>query len=185
MKFALVVGHTSLDQGATLTPPFQYVSEYEYNTILAALIHRQFINNGQGCEVFFRDNGGIKLAYAMVKAHAPTCVVELHFNAAAAQANGSETLFGDTEGRKLALLVQSQLVKALGRTGLGDRGTKAVQPGARGFENVNNGSGVPMCLAEPFFGSSRDDAELGLSKQTDIAKAIFTAMARYAGVPGI
>ena len=95
-------------------------------------------------------------------------LVSLHYNAAeSTSANGTEVLYSTEEGKKLAELIQSKLVKAIGTT---NRGVKP-RPGLR----VLKGS-TPAVIVETAFISNEEDRKKasGYADEKAIAEAIHT-----------
>lgn len=185
-RLALVVGHDKRAQGANGTHPLD-VSEYKYNTRLAAIITTIGAERGHTIHTFFRDKVGIEGAYANVARWEPDAAVELHFNAFNGQVRGTETLFSDTNDhkgvmeREFAQLVQSELCRALDRPASLDRGIKdrPLSRGERGYHNVNQLSSIPSILIEPFFGDNPADATLAVERADRIATAVIIAFEQW------
>jgi hypothetical protein len=185
-RLALVVGHEKRAQGATGAHPLG-MSEYAYNTRLAAIIETIGVQRGHTVKTFFRDKVGIEGAYANVARWEPDAAVELHFNAFNGQVRGTETLFSDANDdkavmeREFAQLVQSELCRALDRPASLDRGIKdrPLNRGERGYHNVNQLSWIPSILIEPFFGDNREDATLAVDRADRIATAIVIAFEQW------
>jgi len=124
VRIALVIGHSDLHKGASMTKPFKYVQEYEFNTVLAAMIHAKFSQVKIPCRVFTRDIGGLRNTYSDVQRWDADLSVELHFNASASnKPHGSEVLHGPQAGSKdLAEYVQQWLVSSLNTRSRGGQG---------------------------------------------------------------
>lgn len=181
-KLCLIVGHTHEAPGASMAAPYAYVQEYEFYTVLAAVMSAQLRKRGVEHAVFFRDGIGIDGAYQKAKVYGPCAIIELHFNAASSRdAKGSEVLYGGIAGSKeLAEYVHHEICSVLSRHSLGgNRGTKFVAPNARGGRSVNSGVGIPSILVEPFFGSNVMDAEAALENFQDLADAIIEGFMKW------
>lgn len=159
MKCAIIVGHTWRSPGAFSQALGS--SEYPWNERLALRILTAALAQGRGNDfaVFRRDGGGVPAAYAAAKAWGDRPgekfgTIELHFNAAAAAAIGTETLYSRPESKALAEAVQASMVAALGTK---SRGAKPPWQG-RGEASLSQLPGVPSVIVEPFFGSSPVDA---------------------------
>lgn len=155
--------------------PFRFVSEYKFNTILAAQIKAQAMRAHCECGIFFRDEIGLDGAYQEAKRWGAAGIVELHFNAHSTEAaKGSETLFGKIIGSsELAKYIHAQIINVgIVRNKNTDRGLKEIEVGERGGGNVNNKTGVPSVLLEPFFGSNPEECVLALESMPEIALAV-------------
>ncbi len=190
---AIVIGHSSegTDKGALgLTPPFPATAsagraEYYWNEDLAARIEAKANARGIRVATFRRrQNGtaGVRDAYRLVAQWRPQACVELHFNSATATARGTETLYGRSGSRPWARALQDRLVSLYGRTGSHDRGLKDANETGRGIASLTN-EVQPSALIEPFFGSNREDAELGIARKDGLAGAVVDAFATLVGLP--
>jgi N-acetylmuramoyl-L-alanine amidase len=169
----LVVGHTSNASGAQAIAPLS-MSEHEYNTDLATLIADK-IAKDFNVYVAFRDKMGIDRVYAELEKMNPDANIELHFNSSQdPKAFGTEVLCS-YNSKGLAHVVQTKLCEHLSRDDRGNRGVKILQSGERGYASVSRLQ-CPNVLIEPFFGSNRQDAELGLNKKFKIVDAIHEAL---------
>jgi len=150
---ALVVGHHPAAMGARSVGG---VTEYTYNTIVANHLQSMIEAAGHRVSRVERPSpAGISALARLVNATGADLCIELHFNAAGAQAHGSEMLhwYASTASRHLALLVQQEVVQAFG---LRDRGLKALRAGDRGATLLMKTT-MPCILTEPFFGSNQAD----------------------------
>lgn len=180
MKLGVVVGHMNSAMGANLAKPYDFISEYEYNQLLAAHIILEAKAKFITVSVAFRDSVGIEGAYKQIQKDNCDACVELHFNSFNAKAEGTETLYGSLPNAKSwADALQSEMVSCFARVGSANRGTKFMSRGERGGANVNQPIGIPCALIEPFFGDTRFEAEMALLKQRDLAKAIIQAFLTF------
>ncbi|MFT5873948.1 MAG: N-acetylmuramoyl-L-alanine amidase [Clostridium sp.] len=110
----------------------------------------------------------------------PDYFVSIHANAAVPQAHGIETFYcsGNAAGAKLAKAVQTELVKATGRT---DRGIKTA-----GFYVLNNTDATAI-LVETSFLSNPEEGQLlnTVAYQDKVAKAIATGILKSLGITKI
>jgi N-acetylmuramoyl-L-alanine amidase len=174
-KLAIIIGHTDNNSGASMIAPYDYIQEYEYNTVLAGIISAIAGDRKIKCKVILRDGIGIAGAYAEALEYEADAIIELHFNAfSEGSVKGTETLYGNISGSyELASAVHEQICEIMERTvGKGDRGTRLKERKDRGGRNVNNGTEIPSILIEPFFGSNRTDCINGLINMKEIAEAI-------------
>jgi N-acetylmuramoyl-L-alanine amidase len=190
---AIVIGHSSegTDKGALgLAPPFPNEAsagraEYFWNEDLARRIEQKATARSIRVSTFKRrQNGGpgIREAYRLVDRWRPQATVELHFNSAVETARGTETLFGRDGSRPWARALQDQMVALYDRTGRQDRGLKDANVEGRGVQSLTNAV-QPSALIEPFFGSNREDAELGIARKDGLADAVVNAFAAFVGLP--
>lgn len=176
-KIALVVGRNARSQGAVRVTDKR--SEYDWMGDLAAQI---LAANPARYRVFRRPAGvgytrEIAQVYAEVDAWGPAGSIELHFNAAEARtATSTETLTSGTKGsRRLAALVQSAMVNALG---LRDRGLQVRDRNARGGESLWAGR-APAVLIEPYFGSNSGDCAAADRNFHQLAQGINAACTEF------
>jgi len=166
-----------------MIPPFEYVQEYEYNTVLAGIISAIALDRAIKCKVILRDGFSIAEAYAEALESNATAIVELHFNSFSQdKVKGTETLYGNISGSfDLANNIHEEICVVLGRTlnGGGNRGVRKKELADRGGRNVNNGTEIPSILIEPFFGSNRVDCDLGLRNINEIAEAILVGFLTF------
>lgn len=166
-KLAVIIGHNSAAPGAVAGAPIGR-SELTFNTKVARLIDEAAAEFNIDVKLFSRQPSGgysreIRDAYAAVAAWGPDCALELHFNAAGPNASGTEMLYpqGSSRAKLLASHVQEELVALLG---LRNRGPKAKERGERGARSLFALPTVPTVLAEPFFGSNRNDCNVVAAK---------------------
>lgn len=182
-KLAIIIGHSNNHKGARMLPPYDFVEEYEYNTVLGATIKAIAESKEIDCKVILRDNYSISEAYKKAAQYDPGAIVELHFNAFTSEkAFGTETLFGHIpRSYELAGNIHNELCETLGRTlnGGGDRGIKLKSRDERGGLNLNNGTDIPTVIIEPFFGTNKNDSYLGLYHLRDIAEAVMIGFLNF------
>lgn len=152
-KIAIVIGHTKLRPGAC---GFDIPCEFEYNRKVAEHL-------SDVADIYYYDS--YNLGYkAMVKRNATKLnrknydlVLELHYNAASPQANGTEIFyyFNNRIGKKLASNL-SILISSTFK--LKNRGAKPmVNKNQRGFWALFYPNATTLLL-EPFFGSNEREA---------------------------
>ena len=170
-RIAIIVGHNSKAQGAVRVT--DGVSEYVWNGRLADEIQNLDPAN---VRVFRRVAAAsygaeIRACYAQVDAWGADVSCELHFNASAGGATGTETLYATTAGKSVALKVQAQMVSALG---LKDRGLLQ--------RTTGNGAGAllagkaPAVLVETYFGSNVGDCGRADERFVALARGIFSGL---------
>lgn len=179
MKINISIGHCSKDKGA-VTKDEQH-SEYEFNSILAKLIKDILIQKGYEVIVTNRltDGGGTGMT-ADVRAINGTNAdisVELHCNAFNNEASGCETLhwYRSANGKKLAQMIQSEMVTTLGNK---DRGLKSINGKGRGA-TVLKETKMPMVITEPFFIDCPNDFSNAVNKIDKLALAIANGCIKY------
>lgn len=154
MKIAVVVGHHERDGGAF--SPFLQISEFNF--------YSEVVKHLQGVDVYFHNSRiksytqRIRFTADKLNAKDYDLVIECHFNAASAVANGCETLyyFNSAKGKDYALKF-SKLVNNCTGIKLRNNGLKAlVNSKDRGFASVYYPK-APAILIEPFFGSNKED----------------------------
>ncbi len=170
-KLAVVVGHTRRSPGAFGKDPVDQ-NEYFWNSDLAARMKEHAAAHDIAIEVFFRDNGGITGAYSRAGEWGAEGCIELHFNAAAVAASGTETITVTDQSQPLARAVQAAMVDTLE---LRDRGVKPPWEG-RGRQSVTQ-LPVPSVLVEPFFGSNAGDCRRADERKQQLAEALVRAAA--------
>jgi N-acetylmuramoyl-L-alanine amidase len=160
------------------------VAEWDYCNLLGAMCVARAKKMGYDAEQFWRETEGqlgVTKAYERVKGWGATCAVELHFNASAdPKPQGACMLFkkGSVEGSKLATCLLNRIVFGLARK---SRGVLALGDGDRGGWSVANGSGVLTVIAEPFFGSNKDDCQFALVDMGSLAQTLVNGVLEYAG----
>jgi N-acetylmuramoyl-L-alanine amidase len=161
-----------------MAKPYEYVQEYEFHTVLAAMISAKLNSTKVVNKVFFRDMMGIIRAYNEAAKWKPDIMVELHFNAASSKrASGFETLHGPSEdSRILAEKIHEWIGSAM--PDLRRRRVKKLTNGDRGWANVS-ALQVPTVIVEPFFGSNVDDCEQVLSQMPELAHGIVDGILSY------
>lgn len=177
MKLAIVVGHNSRSQGAVSVGG---VSEYVWNSRLALLIKD---HDPDAVHIFHRNPGGgysreIDRVYAEVDEWGADCSIELHFNGSVKpKARGVKTLTSGTKGSlALAEEVHSRYLAVMGRR---DRGIETRTRHQRGGRSLWQGK-CPAIMAEPFFGSNKEDWRRANARVDQLAEAIYRgAMAFY------
>lgn len=171
-RLALVVGHTKRSQGAVGVDPINK-SEYLWNDELAGIVRQIAISRGVNCKIFYRDGVGISGAYAQVKSWGANTCVELHFNAAEADAYGTETLHGVLETSKaLAATIQGSMLTSLARKNQHNRGIKLRVNGERGGRSLSQLTDIPSVIVEPFFGHVEPEAILGMERKLEYAEGL-------------
>jgi len=174
-KIGIIVGHEENAPGVVATFPIN-LSEYHFNKTLSLEIYRAVQDAGYECRVFLRDRttrDGVTKAVNSWISDDDGVSVELHLNAFDGKTRGTETLYSvhSDDSKMLALLVQSYVCEALGRTGKSNRGLKILEFGDRGSSNLRK-MDHPACLVEPVFADNKDDAALLSSQRLLYAESI-------------
>lgn len=175
MNFAVIVGHTSTEQGAKAMHPIRQ-SEYEFNSSLAIDIYRQAKEAGLDCRIFMR-NGKTRKQLGREVNEFGGVAIELHLNAFNGTVKGTETLFDalPTDNGGFAELVNDHICKALGRDKKTNRGTKLVSFEERGWLNLH-AVAITGCLVEPIFCDNREECRLLWSKRSEYVRALVDAV---------
>lgn len=187
---AVVVGHKKNGQGvAGVAPPFpDSIGRYEYswNTELAERIKAFADAQGIRCKIFFRDGKTFKQTYVPVKNWKPQATLELHLNSGGNDSTkGSLTLYGKSASKTWAQTLQDMMVDVFDRRGSNeDRGIHIPNPQAangykRGRASVTQIH--PSALVEPFFSTSRADADWSIGRKQAYAEGVVKAFAAFTG----
>lgn len=181
-RLAIVVGHDKFQPGARAVSPInQY--EYHYNTEIAGLMDSMAKDYQLQSRIFFRNSGLVK-AYEAVNAwveNTPAVAIELHFNSDVnSDIRGTETLYDNAprESEILATLVQGAVLIAFKRKLDQNRRTKLIGDMDRGGKNLALAN-CPSVIVEPFFGSNKEDSELGNSLKKEYAECLLIATKLY------
>ena len=137
-------------------------------------------------QIVLRDIGTTKLVQDLNKASGKNdFILSFHLNSGLATSTGTETLYWhtSTKGKKLAGLVQENLVKVLG---LANRGIKirrkpvdkADELNQRGWTMFRD-TKVPYVMLESFFISNDKDLKIGTERKAELAKAVVSAIKEY------
>ncbi len=185
MKIGVIVGHEKKAQGAVLhrsilsklKAPFSAVTEYQYNSEIAQLMHRYASTiEGVDMRIIMRDNVGISGAYRKARAEECSCVIELHFNSYNAKAFGTETLCSREEvDKSFAQAVHEAICRVFGRSGAGNRGLKILGANDRGGGNVVSYPGRANALVEPAFADNPSEAKMLIERKEEYARALVDA----------
>lgn len=154
MRIACVIGHNSVNKGATSL--YLGEPEYTYNKSIADSLR-------DVCDVYERyyNSGGyddeIKDLADRVNRVNYGLVFELHYNAAVPSAHGCEALYHykTSKGDVYAELFCEILTR---NYGLYNRGAKSTKEGGRGFLFLDMIK-APAIILEPFFGSNIEAKE--------------------------
>lgn len=183
---AIVVGHTKKAGGAF--SKYLGQNEYVYNTGLASDMKGVIESLGGTCSVHFRDQGGVKAAYAAALKTKPICMIELHYNAANGKATGAEVLFADhydKAGIKELMLAQVVSASMANALRIKNRGAKRLAKGVseRGLQNVSQSTNIASILIESGFGdNSQIDAPAMKSRKTELARSIVDGVIKWQGL---
>ena len=180
MKIALIVGHEKAKQGASNV---NGETEYSFNKKLAALIAPIMLANGHEPFVVYRDGTTYAQLPKRVNQTQADVALSLHCNAFNTIASGSEVLHyvNSTRSEKLASLIQSEVVAALG---LSDRGLRPVdvahqgRSGDRGGHLCKNTS-MPCVIIEAFFIDNDSDLATATENIQALAQAIANGAMAY------
>ena len=178
-KIGLVVGHNPIARGAVRAT--DGVAEFDFWSKVADEI--KALNPGKFIVLYRSAAGGYNTEVSRVYSEANrlkvAATVELHFNSAAVQATGTETLTsGTVNSMRLCGVLQEYMVDALG---LRDRGMKRVSRSDRGGLSLWAGA-APAALVEPFFGSNKDDCQRFDERRQRFIKAINDACIEFTGL---
>jgi N-acetylmuramoyl-L-alanine amidase len=146
---ALVVGHKKTSPGAENKK--SRLTEFDYNDELAREIEKA-VKGVKVQRVYRRTYNTLP---GDIDDLNPDFIVSLHCNAYNGKATGTEVLYyhRSKKGEKIAKLLNSELVGALG---LKDRGIKPKTSEDRGGYLLRN-TNAPCVIAEPFFIDNDDD----------------------------
>lgn len=158
-KLAVCVGHNKRAKGAyseTLR-----VSEYDFNSRIADEMCLYGGDYGLDVMIFTRNpsnsyHAEMRELCDKVNKWYATAAMELHFNADAPRAHGTETLYyhRSDRGKRFAACVQAECLSSLG---LRDRGIKRRHRTSRGSKFLLF-TAMPAIITEPFFGSNAGDS---------------------------
>ena len=178
MRLAIVVGHTDRNKGASMVPPYGFIQEYEYCTILGGIILAMCREKNILCKVFFRDKKKISKTYDLVRAYRPHATIELHFNAfISPNVKGHSVLYSvyNSASKDLARHLNEWMTGTLETR---NRGIKELREQGRGFTNVSQLNTATVIL-EPFFGTNEKDAAEGLMSINPLAESILDGVAHF------
>ena len=181
MRFAIVVGHNSKDQGAVA---YDGTSEFEFNSALGELIAcRLGCTGNQGVLFKHGTHGGYtsrqRETASKIKASGHfDAHIELHFNAANGAAQGYEHLyhFMSNRGQWLASCLNDAHAESYPESK--NRGVKPLGPSSRGFGFVRLTS-APRVIVEPFFGDNPSEAGDYLNESLKLADAIVAGLCKF------
>ncbi|WP_435309691.1 N-acetylmuramoyl-L-alanine amidase family protein [Sebaldella termitidis] len=180
-----VNGKTVRDYGAVNDK--SKVDEFTWNhDFVMRYIIPELQKAGIKYQIVLRDVGITKLINDLNKAAGKDDIIlSFHLNSGVATATGTETLYWhtSTKGKKLAEIVQKNLVSVLG---LANRGikirrkpiNKADELNQRGWTMFRD-TKVPYVMLESFFISNDKDLKIGTERKTELAKAVVTAIKEY------
>lgn len=182
-RMAIIVGHSKKDGGASSVSPIS-MNEYTFHTkIIVPIMQNECEKLGIESRIFLRDGTDISGVGAAVsdwtKGDPKTCAIELHFNSASGNPQGTETLYDTNEkdNTKFAQLVQNRMCQVLNRIGSSDRGIKLTNNG-RGSHNLTSVK-CTGCLVEPFFGNIHSECELMWKNHDAYARSLVHAAQDY------
>jgi len=180
IKIALIVGHSETSQGATNKTCG--TSEFEFNKPLAIKIADLLYQNGVAVDIVYREGTYTGLP-GLVNLTDASIAISLHCNAFNKKQNGTETLHyvKSKNGKRLAGLLQYEIVKCLG---LKDRGLKPCQAKHKGKAGDRGGyllkyTNMPCVITEPFFIDCDKSLNLAQSKFDELAQAYVNAIIKY------
>jgi len=153
MKVAFVIGHHENDKGAFSR--HLNISEWDfYNKVAKHLTNVSIFHHNPEISSYTK-----RITETAKKLDDFDLVIEAHFNAASAQANGCETLYyyKSKLGKKYASIFSLIVHECTGIKIRGYNGAKPlVNKNDRGFQAVYRPK-PPTILIEPFFGSNEND----------------------------
>jgi N-acetylmuramoyl-L-alanine amidase len=166
-NIAVVVGHTSLSQGAS---GINIPSEFKFNSSVARYLSDiadiyNYSSYNLGYKTMVKNNANLmnKKDYDLV--------IELHYNAATPQANGTEVFyyFSNKAGKANAEFFSKKISQVFKTK---DRGAKPmIDASQRGFWALFYPKATSI-LVEPFFGSNSYDADKFRDQECEYAELI-------------
>lgn len=170
-RFAIVIGHTQLRQGAC---GINIPCEFKYNSKVS-----EFLCDIADTYYYDSYNFGYK---SMVKRNATKLnredydlVLELHYNASAPQANGTEIFYfwNNREGKHYATQLSEMISKKFDTRNRGAKSMMLIegQKAPRGYWAVALPKATTLLL-EPFFGSNPKDSRNFKDKECEYAEII-------------
>jgi len=175
---AICVGHSRPnDSGAASVSG---ITEWDYNSELAEMIGKEL---QQPYKIYSSYHGGsyvtaMRWLSRKLDEDRVSTAVELHFNAATPKATGHEWLHWHTseKGRLLARTLRDSFEDSFPQ--FTSRGIKGRKKGSRGAYFLRATS-MPACIAEPFFGTNKEDWELATKNKKGMASAIAGGISLY------
>jgi len=164
-KFVLDVGHKEKAPGARNA---QYgTTEFEFNRKLANDIKEALKNEELDIHIFYRTM--YKTLPHEINLLKPNYVISLHANAFNTKASGTMVLYYyiSKSGKRMAEILQSNLLKALG---LKDRGIQGRNEHERGGSQLKHVI-APTVIAEPFFIDNDSDLHAATVNYDALVKA--------------
>ncbi|MCG9785380.1 N-acetylmuramoyl-L-alanine amidase [Vibrio brasiliensis] len=181
MKIALIVGHEKKAQGASNA---NGETEYSINGRLAPLIAQALLKHGHEPVIVYRDGTTYSKLPKRVNQTQADIALSLHCNAFNTKATGSEVLHyvNSTNSERLASLVQTEVVQALG---LRDRGLRPVDAKHKGRKGDKGGhlckyTAMPCVIVEYCFIDNDNDLATAIKHFEQLALAIATGAMAYA-----
>lgn len=180
-KVAIVVGHwpTSIDGGAYNKD--MNMSEFDFNNQFAPILAEKLREQNLLPVIIYRESYDL-LPEQVNQTEADLCV-SLHCNAFDSDPHGSEVLYhhASSNGKRLAQLIQSQVVACLG---LPDRGVKPIDYDYTGKANDAGGwlvekTEMTCVIVEAFFIDSNSSLALALKKIEELASNMAKGIASY------
>jgi len=169
-KISIIVGHDKKEQGAVLRlPDKKVITEYQYNTRVAAAMKELSPHYNCIVNIFLRDNVGRLAAKRAAIAAEPDVILELLFNGSThPEVRGAEILCSHYYNKlPLPRMILESCVKVFGGQ---NRGIKNPSREDNGWMNVK--SIVPLFLLEPFFGSNELQAKVAMESVIEYAQSI-------------
>lgn len=172
---ALVIGHNAISHGATNRK--HGMSEFAFNEALSMDI-AQAVKKEINVIRIYR-NSYRSLPDQINKLN-PDFIISLHCNAFNKKVSGTEVMYHyrSIPGKKLAKILQRQLVKALG---LRDRGIKPRSVESRGGYLLRY-SNAPCVIAEPFFIDNNKDFKVARNNIDQLVYAYVNTIHTYADI---
>lgn len=169
MKVGLIIGHKAESPGACNKK--HGVCEYGFNDQLAIDIYDSMKKNHPYVHLILIRRITYKGLPTHVNAVNPSFAISMHCNAINGKLNFTETLYYHTSerGKRLAEIVQSEMVNALG---FRDRGIKPKTVEDRGGTLLRY-TNMPVVIAEPFFIDNNSAFEEVLNNKYDLLKQAY------------
>ena len=180
---ALCVGHRR--QGESGAASIDGTTEWDYNSDLAERIAAKTqqeirVYNAYGGKGY---TSAMRWLARKLDEDRVDTAIEFHFNAATPKATGHEWLYWHTsdQGRLLSRALRDSFEDVFPQ--LTSRGIKPRKKGSRGAMFLRATS-MPACIAEPFFGTNKEDWDLAVNHKEGMAEAISSGLKLYKEISG-
>ena len=173
-KICVIIGHGGKDYGAI--NPDTKDTELKYNTYIANKLEDLLLEKGYNVKVYSRGHAKVE-DVTYLNNFKFDLFISLHCNSFNRVASGTEMLYWNksNKSKRLAEIMQSEVVNTLGLT---NRGTKPKKMGDRGAYLLKK-TNAPCIICEPFFIDNNNDLEVGFYKKDEYVKALFIGIDKY------